>query len=44
MWLMTFQQSHGLEADGIIGPNTLIYLMAPTITEPRLILQSGENS
>jgi general secretion pathway protein A len=43
-WLMTFQQRHGLKADGIIGPNTLIYLMAPTITEPRLILQSGEKS
>ena len=43
-WLMAFQQRHGLKADGIIGPNTLIYLMAPTITEPRLVLQPGENS
>jgi len=43
-WLMTFQQRNGLKADGIIGPNTLIYLMSPTITEPRLILAPEENS
>jgi general secretion pathway protein A len=43
-WLMNFQRRHGLRADGIVGPNTLIYLMAPTITEPRLILDSGERS
>jgi general secretion pathway protein A len=35
-WLVDFQRRNGLAADGIIGPNTLIYLMAPTITEPRL--------
>ena len=28
--------------DGIIGPNTLLYLMAPTITEPRLALDRAE--
>jgi general secretion pathway protein A len=39
-WLMTFQRQRGLKADGIVGPNTLIYLMAPTITQPRLILAS----
>ena len=37
MWLMAFQRQHGLDADGIIGPRTLLYLMAPTITEPRLL-------
>lgn len=41
-WLINFQRRNGLRADGIVGPNTLIYLMAPTITEPRLILDSGE--
>jgi general secretion pathway protein A len=43
-WLVSFQQRNGLEADGIIGPNTLIYLMAPMITEPRLIRPDEENS
>ena len=43
-WLRTFQQHHGLKADGIIGPNTRIYLMAPTIREPRLIVADEENS
>jgi general secretion pathway protein A len=43
-WLMTFQRRHGLKADGIVGPNTLIYLMAPTITQPRLILAAEERS
>jgi general secretion pathway protein A len=43
-WLMSFQRHHGLDADGIVGPNTLIYLMAPTITQPRLILTAEENS
>jgi general secretion pathway protein A len=43
-WLMTFQRRNGLRADGIIGPNTLIYLMAPTIKQPRLITSSGERS
>jgi general secretion pathway protein A len=35
-WLIAFQSQHGLTADGIIGPKTLLYLMAPSITEPRL--------
>jgi general secretion pathway protein A len=43
-WLMTFQRQRGLKADGIVGPNTLIYLMAPTITQPRLILAAEEKS
>jgi len=42
-WLMTFQRRHGLRADGIVGPNTLLYLMAPTILRPRLIITSGES-
>jgi general secretion pathway protein A len=43
-WLMTFQRRNGLRADGIIGPNTLIYLMAPTITQPRLMMDVEERS
>jgi general secretion pathway protein A len=40
-WLMGFQRRHGLKADGIVGPNTLIHLMAPTISQPRLILSGN---
>ncbi|MDX1379626.1 MAG: AAA family ATPase [Xanthomonadales bacterium] len=43
-WLTAFQRRNGLEADGIIGPNTLIHLMAPTIDAPRLVLQNVERS
>ncbi len=43
-WLLTFQRRNGLKADGIVGPNTLIYLMAPTIREPRLMLAEEERS
>lgn len=43
-WLTAFQRRKGLKADGIIGPNTLIHLMAPTISEPRLRLDSGGRS
>lgn len=35
-WVLAFQRRHGLQADGIIGPHTLVHLIAPTITEPRL--------
>jgi len=35
-WLKGFQRRHGLVADGIVGPETLLHLMAPTITSPRL--------
>lgn len=35
-WLVAFQRQNGLTPDGIVGPKTLLYLMAPTITEPRL--------
>ena len=43
-WLMAFQRRNGLKADGIIGPNTLIHLMAPTIDAPRLVLEAEESS
>jgi len=43
-WLMEFQQRNGLKADGIVGPNTLLYLMAPTIPEPRLIVAADLSS
>jgi len=43
-WLMEFQRRHALDADGIIGPKTLLYLMAPTITEPRLSTGGEERS
>ena len=43
-WLMGFQVRNGLKADGIVGPNTLIHLMAPTISEPRLVLAAEESS
>jgi len=43
-WLMAFQRRNGLQADGIIGPRTLMYLVAPTIAEPRLVAESGEGA
>lgn len=42
-WVMDFQRLNGLESDGIIGPNTLVHLMAPTITVPRLDTESPED-
>ena len=42
-WLVDFQRRNGLAADGIVGPNTLIHLMAPTITEPRLVVDTEED-
>lgn len=41
-WLIEFQRQNGLTPDGIIGPRTLLYLMAPTITEPRLVIALDE--
>jgi general secretion pathway protein A len=35
-WIQSFQRRFGLLDDGIIGPETLIYLMAPGIEQPRL--------
>jgi general secretion pathway protein A len=43
-WLMAFQRRNGLQADGIIGPRTLMYLVAPTIVEPRLIGAGGKET
>jgi general secretion pathway protein A len=43
-WIKSFQQREGLPADGIIGPQTLLYLMAPGIAEPRLKLAASEDS
>jgi general secretion pathway protein A len=43
-WLMGFQRRNGLRADGIIGPRTLMHLVAPTIVEPRLVGVSGEGT
>ena len=41
-WLMSFQRRNGLRADGIIGPRTLMYLVAPTVAQPRLVLETRE--
>jgi len=35
-WIEGFQRRSGLLDDGIIGPETLVYLMAPGIEQPRL--------
>ena len=43
-WLLGFQRRNGLVPDGIVGPNTLLHLMAPTIDEPQLVIGSGEES
>ena len=37
LWLKTFQRRNGLEADGIVGPNTLLHLMTGSIDEPQLL-------
>ncbi len=36
-WLVQFQGRNGLDADGIVGPKTLLYLMRYSIQEPRLL-------
>jgi len=41
-WLFDFQRRQGLIPDGIVGPQTLLYLMAPTIIEPRLAMNLDE--
>lgn len=43
-WLLDFQRRNGLMADGIIGPKTLLYLIAPGFAEPRLIMAQGTGS
>jgi len=41
-WLKGFQMRNGLEADGIVGRHTLLYLMMASIEEPQL-LQTWRN-
>ena len=36
-WLKDFQARNGLQADGIVGRNTLLHLMTASIEEPRLL-------
>jgi general secretion pathway protein A len=36
-WLRDFQARNGLQADGIVGRNTLLHLMTASIEEPRLL-------
>ncbi|MGD9020455.1 MAG: AAA family ATPase [Lysobacterales bacterium] len=36
-WLKGFQARNGLQADGIVGRNTLLHLMTASIEEPRLL-------
>lgn len=36
-WLRSFQTRNGLEADGIVGRNTLLHLMTASINEPQLL-------
>jgi len=36
-WLKNFQIQNGLQADGIVGRNTLLYLMTASIDEPQLL-------
>lgn len=36
LWIRAFQRRSGLLDDGIIGPETLVFLMAPGMDEPRL--------
>jgi murein L,D-transpeptidase YcbB/YkuD len=36
-WLRSFQLRNGLEADGIVGRNTLLHLMTASIDEPQLL-------
>ncbi len=40
-WLRAFQRSWGLEDDGIIGPETLLYLIAPSL-QPDLSTVAGD--
>ncbi|NND45508.1 MAG: AAA family ATPase [Xanthomonadales bacterium] len=43
-WLQAYQQRHALDADGIVGPRTLLYLMRPSITSPALRRQWTEET
>jgi len=37
LWLKGFQTRNGLQADGIVGRNTLLHLMTASINEPKLL-------
>lgn len=37
LWLKDFQTRNGLEADGIVGRNTLLHLMTASIQQPELL-------
>lgn len=37
LWLKAFQVRNGLQADGIVGRKTLLYLMTASIDEPKLL-------
>ena len=37
LWLKDFQSRNGLEADGIVGRNTLLHLMTASIEDPQLL-------
>ncbi len=37
LWLKNFQARNGLDADGIVGRNTLLHLMTSSIDEPQLL-------
>jgi general secretion pathway protein A len=43
-WLISFQMQNGLDADGIVGPRTLLYLIRPSITDPVLKSEWQEES
>ena len=36
-WLKSFQARNGLDADGIVGRNTLLHLMTASIDKPKLL-------
>jgi general secretion pathway protein A len=36
-WLILFQARNGLDADGIVGPKTLLYLIRSSISDPVLV-------
>jgi len=42
-WLEQFQTRNGLEADGIVGPKTLLWLMRPSLAQPQLQTQISGN-
>jgi general secretion pathway protein A len=37
LWLRGFQARNGLQADGIVGRNTLLHLMTASIDEPKML-------